>query len=153
MYNPNSVRVKNTNKKRNNNKANNNNNNNNVNNSPVVQSNANNNNNNNNSNTPIENTNVNINNFVVHVRKGKYDVYIGRYNPSVEGGTNPKWGNPFKIGSDGDRDDVISKYENWLLAQPQLIEEAKKELKGKVLACWCAPQSCHGHVLARVANE
>lgn len=81
--------------------------------------------------------------FVVHCKVDPYDVYIGR------GG---KWGNPFKIGRDGDRDAVILKYTEWLLGQPQMIEEAKATLKGKVLGCWCAPRACHGDVLAEIAN-
>ena len=72
-----------------------------------------------------------------------YDVYIGR--PS-------KWGNPFIIGRDGTRKEVVEKYRMWLSEHPELIEEAKKELKGKVLGCWCKPKSCHGDVLARVAE-
>ena len=39
-------------------------------------------------------------------------VYIGR--PSV-------WGNPFVIGKDGSRDDVIAKYEAWLMTRPVLL--------------------------------
>lgn len=91
--------------------------------------------------------------FVVHCRRAKYDVYIGRFNPCVTGGRNPEWGNRFVIGSDGDRNEVIHKYEEWITAQPELIAKAKRELRGKVLGCWCAPQACHGHVLARIANE
>ena len=92
-------------------------------------------------------------NFVVHVKKSNYDVYIGRYNTNVKGGLDPKWGNPFVIGKDGDRGQVIEKYEKWLLSKPLLVEKAKSELKGKVLGCWCSPQNCHGDVLARIANE
>lgn len=70
-------------------------------------------------------------------------VYIGR--PT-------KWGNPFVIGRDGTREDVISKYENWVVTQPQLMS-ALHELRGKDLVCFCAPQACHGDVLLRLANE
>lgn len=80
---------------------------------------------------------------VVHCKKETYDVYIGR--PS-------KWGNPFVIGKDGDRKAVIESYRKWLIAQPKLMEEVI-ELKGKVLGCWCAPQACHGDVLAYYANK
>jgi len=80
---------------------------------------------------------------VVHCKRERHDVYIGR--PS-------KWGNPFAIGRDGDRDEVIVKYEAWLLTQPQLLA-ALDELKGKTLGCWCAPQACHGDVLARYADS
>jgi hypothetical protein len=89
---------------------------------------------------------------VVHCKKSKYDVYIGR--PS-------KWGNPFTHLSSTKygqfyvktREESIASYENWLLQQPNLVDEAKLELKGKVLGCWCAPLSCHGDVLMRIANS
>jgi hypothetical protein len=84
-----------------------------------------------------------MNSFVVHCRRSKYDVYIGR--PS-------KWGNCFEIGKDGNREDVIRKYEEWIMTQPQLLADLH-ELKGKVLGCWCSPQNCHGDVLSRLANQ
>jgi len=71
-------------------------------------------------------------------------VYIGR--PSV-------FGNPFKIGPDGDRDMVIERYRAWLLSQPDLVARARRELAGKDLVCWCAPLACHGDVLIEVANN
>lgn len=80
---------------------------------------------------------------VVHCKKEPFDVYIGR--PS-------KWGNPFQIGKDGTREQVIRKYETWLLSQPQLLNELR-ELEGKVLACWCKPKACHGDVLVKYAEK
>ena len=79
---------------------------------------------------------------VVHCKRAKHDVYIGR--PS-------KWGNPFEIGKDGDRETVICKYREWVVTQPRLMA-ALPELRGKVLGCWCAPQACHGDVLVSLAN-
>ncbi|GAB2992518.1 hypothetical protein GCM10027184_53510 [Saccharothrix stipae] len=79
--------------------------------------------------------------LVVHCKQAPYDVYIGR--PS-------KWGNPFKIGSDGTREQVIDRYEQWLLKQPDLVA-ALGELTDMTLGCWCAPHRCHGEVLARLA--
>jgi hypothetical protein len=73
----------------------------------------------------------------------KGSVYIGR--PS-------KWGNPFVIGKDGDRDEVIAKYRQWLMARPEMVEAARRELAGKDLVCFCAPKACHGDVLVEVAN-
>jgi hypothetical protein len=70
-------------------------------------------------------------------------VYIGR--PSI-------WGNPFVIGKDGSRDDVIAKYETWLLGNGQLVDQLPA-LAGKDLVCWCAPARCHGDVLLRLANK
>ncbi len=80
--------------------------------------------------------------LVVHCKKAPDALYIGR--PS-------KFGNPFVIGRDGSREQVIAKYEAWLTSQPHLMA-ALPELKGKKLGCWCAPQACHGDVLARLAN-
>lgn len=88
--------------------------------------------------------------LVVHCRKAPYDVYIGRPNPRIKG--DGAWGNPFKLDRDGDRDTVIARYREWLIGQPALVARARAELRGKVLACWCAPLACHGHVLAEVAN-
>lgn len=68
-------------------------------------------------------------------------IYIGR--PS-------RWGNPFAIGRDGTREEVVAKYEQYLLSSG-LIDQIG-ELEGRNLACWCAPQLCHGHVLLRYAN-
>jgi hypothetical protein len=70
-------------------------------------------------------------------------VYVGR--PSI-------WGNPFVIGKDGSRAEVIAKYEAWVAQQPQLLARLH-ELRGKKLVCWCAPQACHADVLLRLANN
>jgi hypothetical protein len=79
---------------------------------------------------------------VVHCRVMPYDVYIGR--PS-------KWGNPFVIGRDGTRDEVIAKYRAWVVTQPDLMASLG-ELKGKTLGCWCGPAACHGDVLVELAE-
>ena len=81
---------------------------------------------------------------VVHCKRSSYDVYIGRPGP---------WGNPFEIGKDGTRAEVIEKYRQWLDTKPELITQAKHELRGKTLGCWCAPNPCHGDVLLEIANE
>jgi len=80
---------------------------------------------------------------VVHCKKEKFDVYIGRPE---------KWGNPFTIGKDGSREEVIIKYEEWIRNNPELLKDLH-ELKGKVLACWCSPQPCHGDVLIKLIKE
>lgn len=79
---------------------------------------------------------------VVHCRRESLDVYIGR--PSF-------LGNPFRIGPDGTRADVIAKYKRYLLGNPDLLRRLP-ELRGKTLGCWCAPQPCHGDVLMYYAN-
>ncbi|HXW70991.1 MAG TPA: DUF4326 domain-containing protein [Methylocella sp.] len=69
-------------------------------------------------------------------------VYIGR---------GSKWGNPFRIGPDGDRAAVVAKYERWLAGQHQLLR-ALDELRGRDLVCFCAPLPCHGDLLLRLAT-
>lgn len=80
---------------------------------------------------------------VVNKRKDDYDVYIGR---------GSKWGNPFRIGPDGTREDVIEKYENRIREMPDLLADLH-ELRGKRLACYCAPLRCHGDVLVKLIKE
>jgi hypothetical protein len=80
---------------------------------------------------------------VVHCMSQAHHLYIGR--PS-------KWGNPFEIGRDGTRRQVIEQYEHYILQSPQLLARLH-ELEGRVLGCWCAPQPCHGDVLLRLANQ
>ena len=72
-------------------------------------------------------------------------VYIGR---------GSIWGNPFKIGGVGGRtrEDVIRMYRDWLWGRLQssvFTKEMLLELDGKRLACYCAPQACHGDVLVK----
>ena len=77
---------------------------------------------------------------VVHCKKEPYDVYIGR--PS-------KWGNPFTIGKDGTREEVIQKYSEWAKTQDLPLHE----IRGKALGCWCAPNACHGDVLIKLVED
>lgn len=76
-------------------------------------------------------------------RQAEGRVYVGR--PT-------KWGNPFKLGRDGSRAEVIDKYRAWLLAQPALLATLP-ELAGKDLVCWCAPEPCHADILIEIANR
>ena len=88
---------------------------------------------------------------VVHCKKDSYDVYIGR--PSKFGNPYshlPNSAAPYVVDS---REDAVRLYEEWIREQPELMEAAKKELKGKTLGCWCSPLACHGDVLIKIANE
>ena len=80
---------------------------------------------------------------VVHCKKEPYDIYIGR--PS-------KWGNPYKIGRDGTREEVLEKYREYILNNEYLMS-CLYELKGKVLGCWCKPKACHGDILTEIIND
>jgi hypothetical protein len=66
-------------------------------------------------------------------------------------GRGSKWGNPFRIGRDGDRAAIVAKYERWLADQHHLLR-ALDELCSRDLVCFCAPRACHGDLLFRLAN-
>ena len=71
-------------------------------------------------------------------------VYVGR--PT-------RFGNPFPMHSEGERDKVCDQFEALVTSNPQFIASIKRELRGKDLVCWCAPKRCHADTLLRIANE
>lgn len=77
-------------------------------------------------------------------------VYIGRAMPRQGLKASP-FGNPFRIGYDGDREQVITLYRGWIARQPKLLEQLP-ELKGKEIVCWCFPQACHGDVIVEMVE-
>jgi hypothetical protein len=83
---------------------------------------------------------------VVNVDKNEsYDIYIGR---------GSDWGNPYAIGIDGDRDEVIRKYQyDFERGFLKNNKEQLLKLRGKTLGCHCKPAACHGDVLANYLNS
>ncbi|RLC75315.1 MAG: hypothetical protein DRI61_15110 [Chloroflexi bacterium] len=89
------------------------------------------------------------------IRQGKA-VYIGR-RVRTSYGTFPasKWGNPFRLSpyaTSIEREKCLRKYETYVRSRLDLMG-ALKELKGKVLLCWCYPLPCHGNVLIKLLKE
>ena len=64
-------------------------------------------------------------------------------------GAAPSGGNPFRIGPDGTRAQVIKLHYEWILNQKLLLADLL-ELDGKVLGCWCSPRPCHGDTLIQL---
>ncbi len=91
---------------------------------------------------------------VVNKKRGGKGEYIGRPSPL---------GNPFAIGRDGDREEVIAKYRGWIRQKirakdPQVCGELNRLYKlakaGELsLVCWCAPLACHGDVVREILEE
>lgn len=85
--------------------------------------------------------------FVVHCKRAKFDVLIDR---------STRWGNPFVIGRDGTRDEVLQLYKIWVTTsddpKARWIRQHVSELRGQIKGCWCAPQPCHGDILDALAN-
>ena len=77
---------------------------------------------------------------IIVISRGPYDIYIGRPGP---------YGNPFIIGRDGTREQVISKCDAYLDAHFEIVEQLRAECAalGKDvvrLKCFCSPLACHG---------
>ncbi len=86
---------------------------------------------------------------IVHCKKEKYDVYIGR---------GSIYGNPYTHIKNKetkaefivkDRKTAIEKYKEYLLNSPELLKQIKT-LKDKTLGCWCKPKSCHGDIIIEI---
>ena len=85
---------------------------------------------------------------VVNRRRDQEDIYIGRGSPL---------GNPFIIGKDGDRDEVLFKYKKYLQSEinnnNRNIINALEAIKERSmhsnvsLGCYCKPKPCHGDVI------
>ena len=76
-----------------------------------------------------------------------YDEYIGR---------GSDFGNPYVIGIDGDRDEVIRKFSEYFyqrISEEPDFKERVLALRGKTLACFCKPKSCHGDVIIGYLND
>lgn len=69
----------------------------------------------------------------------------------VDRGT--RYGNPFILGEDGDRDDVCDAYRLHYLPHKPSIAERAGDLVGKVLICHCYPERCHAEYLVKLARE
>lgn len=90
---------------------------------------------------------------VVHVSHAPFDLYIGR---SIRDYRESIWHNPFQIGVDGTREEVLFKYLEYIKSSESLLNRLG-ELQGKTLGCWCVTnespeENCHGHILASLAQ-
>lgn len=85
---------------------------------------------------------------IVNKHKEDYDVYIGR---------GSIWGNPYRTGVDGTRNEVIDLYGVYLrecLDDGRISHEELLELEGKTLGCFCKPKKrCHGEEIIKAISE
>ena len=66
------------------------------------------------------------------------------------------FGNPFLMGRDGDRDQVVEKYKKYFYKRLETdldFQQKVLELKDKTLGCWCAPLRCHGDVIVEYLDN
>ena len=74
---------------------------------------------------------------------------------AINCGRPSKYGNPFVIGKDGTREDVILKHREYaeerLKREPHWLDELKGE--NVITWCWCSPLPCHVDTLLELANR
>jgi hypothetical protein len=63
-----------------------------------------------------------------------------------------EFGNPFWLGTDGNRDEVCDGYIEYYKHKRSLHSKII-DLKGKVLGCHCHPLRCHGDYLKKIVDE
>lgn len=81
-------------------------------------------------------------------------------------GRPTKWGNPYAhkpsaydhtVTIVATREDAVEKYHDWIMSTDAravaLRAEARRELRGRDLVCWCAPKLCHAELLSMIANS
>jgi hypothetical protein len=65
-----------------------------------------------------------------------------------------RWGNPYRVGVDGDAAACVAAYRRALLAGELAftVDDVRRDLAGHDLACWCPPgRPCHADVLLELA--
>lgn len=85
---------------------------------------------------------------IVNVKSKKpYDLYIGRANKGY-GLQDSIFRNPYVIGVDGTREEVIKKFEKYAAQNPKILDNLWL-IDGMTLGCWCdyPKEDCHGRVL------
>jgi hypothetical protein len=83
---------------------------------------------------------------VVNVKSSKYDVMADR---------STIFGNPYHIGKDGSREEVIGLHKLYFYKRVAVDPEFLKavlSLKGKIVGCWCKPLPCHVDTIAEFVD-
>ena len=82
--------------------------------------------------------------IVVNIKYKTCTVYIGR---------GSKFGNKYRIGPDGTREDVIAKHRMDFKNNLELQEAVWDELRGEIVGCFCKPFACHGDTYVQYIND
>lgn len=101
---------------------------------------------------------------IVNIRRDACEVYCGRRK-----GTNKHYGNPFSHLADipttvqvQNREEACNRFESWIREETDHDVESirrlwilanLKNLRGKVLGCFCKPLRCHCETYLALLNE
>jgi hypothetical protein len=88
------------------------------------------------------------------------NVYIGRtgvvfINKTRFPQKSSNFANPYKIGKDGTREEILIKYKKYIinkLKNNKPLRNDLRSLKDKNLGCWCCPEMCHGDILLELID-
>ena len=83
---------------------------------------------------------------VVNMKNEKWDVKVDR---------SSVLGNPYRIGKDGTREEVIEKYKKYLWNCICVVDELNRIGSmddSTKLGCWCKPKACHAEVVLKAVN-
>lgn len=92
---------------------------------------------------------------VVNILKNPkdFDIYVGRAGLGFDG----YFGNPYRIGRDGTREEVVEKFRRYFqtrLSKDREFYDKVNKLKGLRLGCFCSnTELCHARVIARYLNS
>jgi hypothetical protein len=81
---------------------------------------------------------------VVNCKKEPYTVYIGRPSPL---------GNPFIIGRDGSREQVVIKFKHFAVNNKDILRRILELKTDDILGCFCAPEDCHGYAIKEIWED
>ena len=81
---------------------------------------------------------------VVNLKTDKYSHYIGR---------GSIFGNPFIIGKNGNRKEVINLYKHYARTNIELLKAIYSLPSEAVLGCFCHPKACHGDIIIELYNQ
>ena len=85
-------------------------------------------------------------------KRDNFTMYIGR---NFAGMPASPFHNPFRIGPDGDRQQVIEKFAAYWYAPEQAELRLLAQIQisyFEILGCWCKPEACHGDIIAGYLN-
>lgn len=84
----------------------------------------------------------------IYNKRSLFEEYKNPPADAVYCGRGTKWGNPFRMRCEEERDLVCDQFEMHILPTLDV-----SELRGKDLICWCAPLRCHCDAILKKANE
>lgn len=87
----------------------------------------------------------------VNQKQRNFTLYIGRPWAGLSGSV---FHNPFHVGKDSTREEVLLKFiEYWYAPEQKDLRQVAWAIReDEILGCWCKPLDCHGDIIAGYVN-